>query len=69
MASFVKIRSQEIISLVEEVPSIDDRDASELMYLICAVARDNQVNIQSAEEQQRASHGSQCYVPWHPEQL
>jgi hypothetical protein len=66
MTSVVEVRPQEIISLVEKGPSIDNGKPSELVYPLCIVYGEQGVSIRSAEGQQQAVHRSQNDGRWHP---
>ena len=58
-ASLVEVRSQEIISLVEESPSVYDGQAPNPVYFLWIIARVSGVNIRSAENQQQAGDSTQ----------
>jgi hypothetical protein len=52
MTGLVEVCSQKIISLVEEGPSVDYGEASELVYL-CITDRCEETTIRSAENQEQ----------------
>jgi hypothetical protein len=68
VTSVVKVRSQENLSFVEESPIIDDREASEEVYLFSIVARESKVSIRNAHKQQVGQHGQED-GRWHPERV
>jgi len=45
MTGLFSVRSQEIVSLAEEAPSVDNGEASELVYLLRIVSRENGISV------------------------